>query len=441
MAIALSRSSGSIAEPARKLTVAREVDVLVIGGGTSGCMAAIAAARAGAPVRVLLVDRYGFLGGTATAAMVGVFCGIYTCGPQSTHQLLVGGLPHEAMRRLEAVGAGFKYRHRFQLDHEVFKVVLDQWLREAGVEILFHTMAVEALIEDGAIKGVVVESKGGRQAILAGRVIDASGDGDVAALSGAPFEKGDDEGRLQAPTMVFYMGGVDVERAMAFPEAEIRRLLIEVGERGEFEFPRVSGSFSPAPQKGKVHVNMSRVVDVDGTDPWSLTAGTLEGRRQVEGFARFLIKYVPGFKAAHIDAIAPQLGVRETRRIMGEHVLTRENVLGAHKSETAICRSSWPIEDHSQGTGTIRLHLPGDDYYHVPFGCLMPLEVDNLLVTGRCVSATHDGQASVRVMGPGMAMGQAAGTAAVLSLKQGVAPRHLDIGSLQSALVVDGALI
>lgn len=432
-------SGSAIVEPPRPLRVAREVDVLVVGGGTSGCSAAIAAARLGA--RVLLVERYGFLGGTATAAMVGCFCGVYTCGPDSTHQVLVGGIPREAMTRLEAVGGGYKYRHRFQVDHEIFKIVLDGWMAQAGVEILFHATVAEALVEDGVIRGVVVEHKGGREAILAARVVDASGDGDVAARAGAPSEIGDAHGDMQAPTQVFYMGHVDIERAMAFPESEIRKLLIAVTESGEFDFPRVSGSFSPTPQPGKVHVNMSRVPDVNGIDPWSLTAGTLEGRRQVEGFARFLVKYIPGFETARVDAIAPQLGVRETRRIMGHHVLTREDVLEARKFDTAICRSSWPIEDHARGRETIRLHLPGDDFYQVPYGCLVPLEIDNLLLAGRCVSATHDGQASVRVMGPGMAMGQASGTAAVLSLRSGVPPRRIDVAGLRATLTGAGALI
>jgi hypothetical protein len=439
MAIELHSKGPAITEPARTLPVARTIDVLVVGGGTSGCSAAIAAARRGA--RVLLVERYGFLGGTATAAMVGCFCGVYTCGPDSTHELLVGGIPHEAMRRLEGIGGGYKYRHRFQVDHEIFKVVLDQWMAEAGVELLLHATVVDVLVAAGAVRGVVVEHKGGREAILAKRVVDASGDGDVAARAGAPFEMGDEQGQLQAPTMVFYMGNVDVERAMRVPESEIRRLLMEASARGEFSFPRYSGSFSPTPQPGKVHVNMSRTPGVDGTDPWSLTAGTLEGRRQVDVFSRFLVKYIDGFEAARVDAIAPQLGVRETRRIMGEHVLTRDDVLGARKFGNAICRSSWPIEDHAQGTETIRLHLPGDDFYQVPYGCLVPLEIDDLLLAGRCVSATHDGQASVRVMGPGMAMGEAAGAAAVLSLEADCPPRRLDPDRLLGDLVARGALI
>lgn len=439
MAIPFDKTGDAIVEPPRRLRVAREVDVLVVGGGTSGCSAAIAAARRGA--RVLLIDRYGFLGGTATAAMVGCFCGVYTCAPDSTHRLLVGGIPREIMTRLETASAGYKYRHRFQVDHEAFKILLETMLAEAGVEILFHALAVEALVERGSIRGAIVEHKGGREAVLAARVIDASGDGDVAALAGAPYELGDAEGNLQAPTMVFDMGNVDVERAMAFPEPEIRRLLIETTARGEFDFPRVSGSFSPIPQPGKVHVNMSRVAGVDGTDPWSLTAGTLAGRRQVADFARFLKTYVPGFEAARIDAVAAQLGVRETRRILGGHVLGREDVLEGRKFPDAICRSSWPIEDHAQGKGTIRLHLKGDDFYQVPYRCLVPQEIDGLLMSGRCVSATHDGQASVRVMGPGMAMGEAAGTAAVLSLRRGERPRDLDPGLLRGELLAAGALI
>jgi hypothetical protein len=429
----------SIAEPPRQIPVVRDVDVLVVGGGMSGCSSAVAAARGGA--RTLLVERYGFLGGTATAAMVGCICGLYTCGPDSSQTQLIYGQAQDVIVRLEKVEAGFKYRHRYQLDHEVLKLVLDEWLLEAGVQLLFQTFVVKSLVEDNRVTGVIVENKGGRAAILARIVIDASGDGDVAAKAGAPWEKGDAQGQLQAPTYVFYMGGVDVDRAMAISEPEIKECQKAAMDRGEFSFPRVSGSYSPAPKPGTVHVNMTRTPGVDGTDPESLTQGHLEGRRQIVEYISFLRKYISGFEKSYLDAIAPQLGVRETRRILGEYVLTRDDVLGARHFEDAICRSSWPIEDHAVGLDTVRIHLPGDDYYQVPYRCLVPRNIENLLLSGRCISATHDAQASVRVMGPGLAVGQAAGTAAVLALEVGLPPGRISIPGLQERLRSAGALI
>lgn len=425
-----------IEEPARRTRIAHEVDVLVIGGGMSGCSAAVAAARQGA--RTLLVERWGFLGGTATAAMVGCICGVYTCGPTSSQEQIIFGQVQDLMDRLEARSAGFKYRHRYQLEHETLKLVLDEWLLDAGAGLLFQSVVTNALVEDGAITGVIVESKGGRSAIRATVVIDASGDADVAAAAGAPWVIGDD---LQAPTYVFYMGNVDIDKAMAIPEPDLKGLLADAMARGEFVFPRVSGSYSPSPKPGTVHVNMTRTPGVNGIDPESLTRGHVEGRRQIRDFIRFLTSYVAGFEKAHLDSIAPQLGIRETRRVTGEYVLTRDDVLGAGKFEDAICRSSWPVEDHTHGLDTVRLHLRDDDYYHVPYRCLVPLEVENLLVTGRCISATRGAAASVRVMGPGMATGQAAGTAAVLALESGVVPRQVEVTRLQQKLRRDGVLI
>lgn len=439
MTYRVTDTTASVAEPARHIPVVGEVDVLVVGGGMSGCSTAVAAARGGA--RTLLVERYGFLGGTATAAMVGVICGLYTCGPDSTHVQLIYGHAQDLMNRLEKIKAGFKYRHRYQLDHEVLKLVLDNWLLEAGVEMLLNTFVVQAIVEDNRMAGVIIENKGGRAAIRAKIVIDASGDGDVAARAGAPWEKGDSEGRLQAPTYVFYMGGVDIDRAMAVPEPEIKARLTAAMARGEFSFPRVSGSYSPSPKPGTVHVNMTRTPGVDGIDPDSLTRGHVAGRRQIFDFMTFLKKYIPGFEQSFLDAIAPQLGVRETRRIMGEYILTREDVLEAHHFEDAICRSSWPIEDHTIGLDTVRLHLPGDAYYHVPYRTLVPLEIDNLLLAGRCISATHDAMGSVRVMGPGLAIGQAAGTAAVLALEANISPRSVTVSKLQERLRAADALI
>ena len=225
-----------VVEPAREVEVIRETDVLVVGGGMAGCSAAISAARGGA--RTLLVERYGFLGGTATAAMVGCFCGVYTCGPDSTQQQLIYGNLVDIMQSLRAWDAGAQICHRYHVSIPALILVLDHLLAESGAEMLFHTQFVAPIIEDSHIKGIIVENKQGRQAILAKVVIDASGDGDVAARSGVPYELGDELGRLQAPTYVFYLAGVDCDRAMSVPEVELKKLQMKAIEEGEFSFSR-----------------------------------------------------------------------------------------------------------------------------------------------------------------------------------------------------------
>ncbi len=436
----LIREGGSttvVEEPARRVPVRRQVDVLVVGGGTSGCAAAVAAARRG--MRTLLLDRYGFLGGTATAAMVGCLCGVYTCSPNTV--TVIRGYLKELTDQLEARRSGYKLKHRYQLDHEVLKLVLDGWLSDAGVELLFQTQMVETIVEGGAVRGVVVESKAGREAILAGVVIDSSGDADVIARAGGAFEKSPRE-QLQAPSLVFTMAGVDIERAVRVPQAEISRLLRAVTESSEFAFNRFSGGFSPVPPEGKVHMNVTRVTCVDGTDPDDLNRAYLEGRRQVDAYARFAIKYLPGFEHAYIDQIAPQLGIRETRRVVGEYQLTTDDVLGARSFPDAICRGAWPLEIHpNDGTDTTRIHLEGDTYYQIPYRCLVPSDLEQVLVTGRCISTTHEAQGSTRVMGPGIATGQAAGTAAALSVRGARSPRQVNVSELQSELEREGALL
>lgn len=426
-----------IDEPARRTTVLSEVDVLVVGAGTSGCSAAVAAARRG--LRVAIIDRYGFLGGTATAAMVGCLCGVYTCSPKTL--TVIEGHLRELTDQLEARRSGYKHKHRYQLDHEVFKLVLDRWLADAGVRIHFQTQVVETIVEDGVVRGVIVENKGGRGAIRAKVVIDSSGDADVIARAGGRFEKSP-TAELQAPSLVFTMAGVDIARATATPEAEVSRLLRVATESGEFSFNRFSGGFSPVPPEGKVHMNITRITNVDGTDPDDLDRAYLEGRRQVDEYARFAIRHLPGFGEAYIDQIAPQLGIRETRRVIGEYVLTVDDVLGARSFPDAICRGAWPVEIHpNDGTGTTRIHLEGDSYYQIPYRCLVPVDLDGILVTGRCISTTHEAHGSTRVMGPGIATGQAAGTAAALAVCAGSRPRTVDVAMLQAELERSGALL
>ncbi len=437
MAVAWDGSTAEVAEPARRVPVIREVDVLVVGGGTSGCAAAVAAARRG--LRTLLLDRYGFLGGTATAAMVGCLCGVYTCSTNTV--TVIRGYVKEITDRLEARDAGYKLKHRYQLDHEVLKLVLDAWLQEAGVELLFQTQMVDTLLEGERVGGVVVETRAGRAAIRARVVIDSSGDADVVARAGGAFEKGPPS-ELNAPSLVFTMAGVDIERAKRVPEAEVSRLLRAVTESGEFSFNRFSGGFSPVPPEGKVHMNITRITCVDATDPDDLNRAYLEGRRQVEAYAAFAKRYLPGFERASIDQIAPQLGIRETRRVLGAYQLTADDVLGARSFPDAICRGAWPLEIHrNDSTETTRVHLEGDTYYQIPYRTLVPRDLEQILVTGRCISATHEAQASTRVMGPGIATGQAAGTAAALALLGGRSPREVDVAALQTELEQEGALL
>jgi hypothetical protein len=243
--------------------------------------------------------------------------------------------------------------------------------------------------------------------------------------SGVPFEKGDAGGCLQGPTYVFDMAGVDIERAnAALPE--IRPLMEEGVRVGDWSLPRISGSYSPLPQPGTVHANMTRVYLTDATDPDSLTRADIEGRRLTLLYAAFLRARVPGFERAYLAGLPPQIGIRETRRIEGEYVLTGEDVLGARTFGDGICLAAWPIELHDPaGPDTVRRHLEGDQTYQIPYRSLVPLRVEQLLVAGRCLSSTREGNGSARVMAYAMAMGQAAGTAAALALEAGVTVRQV----------------
>jgi FAD dependent oxidoreductase len=427
-------------EVEREIPILAEADVLVVGGGSAGWSAATAAARQG--VQTILIEQYGFLGGMMTAGAVGCVCGPYTCAPGSTRTQIVFGLCGEFMRRMESRGAGFKHLHRFQVDHHQAKVVLDEMTGGAGVRPLYHSFCVGALTAGRTLRGAVIENKSGRQAVLARVLVDATGDGDLAARAGAPFEKGDAQGRLQGPTYIFDMAGVAVERAAAVPPEELRRLMEDAVLAGDWALPRLTGSFSPLPQHGTVHVNMTRVYGVDGTDAESLTRADVEGRRQALRYAEFLRARVPGFEQAYLSGLGPQIGIRETRRIMGEYVLTGEDVLGARSFEDGICKAAWPIELHdAEGPETRRDHLQGDAFYQIPYRCLVPLHVEQLLVAGRCLSSTREGNGSARVMAYAMAMGEAAGTAAAMSVRLGVAVRRLDTRALRRQLERQGAVL
>ena len=441
-------------------TIYSRHDVVVVGGGPAGIAAAIAAARNGADV--LLVERFGFLGGTAVIGLM--LHTFHTCSGEE----VIGGLPKEIINRLIELGGSIgpveiknaPMRTTTPVDHELLKYLFLQMVDEAGVDVLLHTSLADVIVERGRVVGVTVLNKSGHQVVLADQFVDATGDGDLAAMAGAPFEKGrPEDGLMQATSLLFKVGRVDLLRAVeAFGTGWA--MGTEPGTDKEIvmwfaaKLTPWNDFLHDAPPPlhpdyffwgnsirwGEANINGTRITQVDGTDATSLTRAELEGRRQVMNLFRFLKAHVPGFENAYVVSTAPFVGIRETRRIMGEYVLSSQDVLEGHKFDDVVVRAAYPIDIHDAKGKGITFHQVGDDgSYDIPYRCLVPLKVDNLLVAGRCISSTHEAQGSLRVMIPTMALGQAAGTAAALCGQLKVSPRELDTAVLQRKLLDQGA--
>ncbi|MEU0071864.1 FAD-dependent oxidoreductase [Streptomyces sp. NPDC006332] len=419
-------------------------DVLVVGGGSAGAAAAVAAARLGSAT--LLVEAGAHLGGTA-ASVLDTFYGFYAPG---TGERVVGGVGWEVCRTLTEREAAFERPNTYgagtgiTYDPETLKLVWDELTGAAGVRLLFHARASRVVMEGQNVLGVVVETVAGPGYVRAGVVIDASGDADIAWRAGAALERPAEDRVVQPLTQTFRLAGVD---ATATPTAELHRLMALHADSGAYKLPRREGSVHRTTEPGVVHTNLTRVSGVDPTDPWQLSAAEQEGRRQVVEYTRFLTEQVPGYERAFLTASAPHIGVRESRRLIGEYVLGKEDVLTARQFEDSVALCGAPIEDHAAGQRTIWQYVGSGDEtptgrtYGVPYRCLLPRGVDGLLVAGRCLSATHDAHASVRSIGQCMAMGQAAGTAAALTVSAGLRPRDADIVRLRERLAADGALV
>lgn len=416
-------------------------DVVVVGAGSSGAVAAIAAARTGA--RTLVVDRLGFLGGISTSVL-DTFYAFYT--PGSTPHKVVSGIPDEVVARLVAEDAAFERPNTYgagtgiTYDPETLKRVWDGLVVESGADVLLHSFLIGVHVDgERRVTGVDVATKSGVRTIHAEAIVDASGDADVTHLAGGRYERPGEGGRLQSLSTVFRVANVDVARAGAVAKEQLWRLMRDAAESGRYDLPRLEGSIHRTPQRGVMMALMTRMRNVDATDADALTRAEIEGRRQCHEYWRFLRENVPGYEEAVLVSTSPAVGVRESRRVIGDHVLTADDILSARRFPDQIARCGAPIEDHHDGSDTRWVYLEEGATYGLPYRSLLPVGLEGLLVSGRCFSATHDAHASARSMGTCMAMGQAAGTAAALAAARATTPRELDVADLLARLDADGA--
>jgi len=440
-------------------------DVVVAGGGPSGVVAAIAAARNGADV--MLIERYGFLGGMTTAGLVGPWMSFHSRdGAQ-----VIEGIPQEIVDRLVAEGGSPGHQRDTigeaysvtPIDPETVKHVMEEMLLESGAHVLYHCWAVDALVQGGGLRGVVVQTKSGRVAIPSTVTIDATGDGDVAAMAGADFEFGEGESRsVQPVSLMFRLSGVDMECVRDYmiehPEEFHHRSMI--GDLGRIPLSGVSG-FKSIWKEGQIQgamnigrgwflffqglgetevvVNSTRVASVDPTEFEDLTRAEIEARRQTWALVKYMRAKLPGFSDSRLIQTAPQIGVRESRRIVGQYSLTGDDVMSGRWFEDTVMVGGYSVDVHgSTAENSKQVQVPA---HCVPYRCLVPRDVDGLLVTGRAFSADRDALGALRTTPGVMAMGQAAGTAAALAVRDGVPTADVSTDLLREKLRAQGAVV
>lgn len=432
----------------KQIPVIAHPEILIVGSGSAGATAAIAAAREVQgvlpKVEVMLIERYGFLGGISTGVL-DTFYGFYT--PGKAPKKVVSGVPDDVVTDLVKLDRVIERPNTFgagtgiTYNPEILKVVWERLAGAAGVRLLYHTLVTDVVMEGDRIGGVIVSSKAGLGMIRAQIVIDASGEADVAAWAGVPFEMAGEQEPAQTLTTTFRLANVDAKRARALSRAEFAVRMGEAAKSGRYGLSRRDGSVHVTPVGGVMATILTRVNFTDPTRPEDLTHAEIEGRRQALEYERFLREQIPGYEDSRIVAFSTQIGVRESRRILGEYRLTREDVLGARQFDDAIGLCGAPVEDHHSGADTRWDYLPEGETVGIPYRTLIPQKVENLLAAGRCFSATHDAHAAVRSMAQCMAMGQAAGCAAALCLADKTSPRNISVPSLQQALRNLGATL
>jgi len=463
-----------ITEPAREIPIVEVADVVVAGGGPAGIVAATAAARNGA--KTVLVEGHGFLGGVGTTGIP--FQGFH----DDRNRRIVGGIAWEPIDRMISEGSSpgpWHFDHvlrgygaAIMYDGNRFKTIAAELVRDAGVSLLLHTHAVNPILEGNDLQGIIVESKAGRQAIAAEVVIDATGDGDIAVRAGVDFQQGNPEGFCQPVTVLFKIANIDMVEFLGYIDAHpdefdletddpryregyragvrmgingLREICAAAKARGEYDMPDPLLAIALMPEPGVGIINMAKVGQVDSTDNRDLTRAETEGTELVWKTMDFLKKYAPGFADARVSEILPFVGIRESRRIAGDFTLDIDDMKACTEFDDRIAVGGRgvdihdPTPDGSQSSGSMYTRFV-DDYYF-PYRCLLPRKLENILVAGRCISVGYVAFGSTRVMGPCMALGEAAGTAAALAVRDGTSVRDVNIGKLQGALRAQGAII
>lgn len=456
-----------------EMKVHSESDVVVAGGGPSGLVAAIAAARAGATTT--LVEQYGFLGGMATAASVGPFSPFHYDDQQITM-----GIPQELVERLMAAGGSTGHlkcvpeygsgSYMAYFDREVYKQVAFDMVREAGARLLLHSFVGGAVTDGNRVTGIRVANKSGFQQVLGKVVVDATGDGDVAAAAGAEFKWGRDSDNLGQPmTMFFEMANVDVAKILDYIEKNpddfewtsrlysrtplpkelnqtyfvaqgYKKFVAEAKAKGDLVLGRETVLLQSTMRENTIVFNSTRVGKLQGTNIDQFTQAEILGREQAMSLAAFMKKYVPGFENAYVSSTGAQIGVRESRHIIGEHILTQDDVVEGRRFADVVARGFFPVDIHDP-TGARGYQAGGSTWikpkgpYDIPMRCLVPRTLDGLVMTGRNISAAHEAHGSLRVQGTAFAIGHASGVLAAVAALSGVQPRAADVARVQSTLV------
>ncbi|WP_249274552.1 FAD-dependent oxidoreductase [Candidatus Enterococcus clewellii] len=460
----------------------KSYDVIVAGGGMSGAFAAIAAAKNGA--KVLIIDQNGYFGGTLTANGVGPMMTFFAGEKQ-----VIRGLGEEMVKRL--VERGYSPGHVLDSTNyisyvtpfsaEGLKIILDEMVTEAGCDVLFHTYLIDVEMENNRLSSIVVSNKDGVSRIKGKVFIDASGDGDLAVQAGVPFQLGrESDNAMQPMTMNMKVYGVDTDALRQFVLNDPKKfprlnrdldvmknteILSFVGfdeefkeakKKGEISIPREDILFFETSVAGEFIMNTSRIINESGVSAQGLTRAEMIGREQCEELYRFLVKHIPGFENAQVAYTGPSVGVRGTRQIKGVYTLTNEDVLENKAFQTVVAHSGYPIDIHNpKGEGTVSVHSNQkeeiqhagfdrsafDSYYKIPYEIMITNEISNLIVTGRCVSASFEAQAAIRTTPTMTALGQAAGTAAAIAATAGQSVQKIDISLLQDKLMQQGSYI